>query len=333
MSKEKNKKNKKKKNRIDDNKYNAENEIIIGVTTKPKEKVRVEEKATRTKLKNNKSKTNINRKQKKNSGQAKNKKRIKEKIKEEEIRKINRRKTITSIVIIFCILSAGVIYFLTTSMFNIVTINVFGNDKNSVDTYISLSGINVEQTNIFACTGTNIEKRIKENPYVESVKIKKKLPNIIELYIEERVVAYQVKYLKSYIYISEQGYILEINEQKQNVPIIEGIVTIQDDIQLGKRLINEDLLKLDTILKIVNYMEYNNIPEERLTTINAQDISNYILEFKKENKTVYIGDSSRITEKMTAVVRILEAEKGKKGKIYATEDALKRNRIYFSEEK
>ena len=46
MAKSINKKNKK------DNKYNAENEIIIGVTTKPKEKVRVEnKKATRTNTK------------------------------------------------------------------------------------------------------------------------------------------------------------------------------------------------------------------------------------------------------------------------------------------
>ena len=39
-----------------DNKYNAENEIIIGVTTKPKEKVRVERKSTRTNVKSNKIK-------------------------------------------------------------------------------------------------------------------------------------------------------------------------------------------------------------------------------------------------------------------------------------
>ena len=35
---------------------------------------------------------------------------------------------------------------------------------------------------------------------------------------------------------------------------------------------------------------------------------------------------------MTAVIKILEAEEGKKGNIYADEDALKRNRVYFREE-
>ena len=54
MAKVSNKKNKK------DNKYSAENEIIIGVTTKPKEKVRVDTKATRTKNITNKSKSKKN---------------------------------------------------------------------------------------------------------------------------------------------------------------------------------------------------------------------------------------------------------------------------------
>ena len=340
---------KKKKNYKEDNKYNAENEIIIGVTTKPKEKVRADKKTARTKQKNNKNKTNNvnikstknktnkNKVQNKSIGQAKNKiqnqKLSKPITKEKAIKKINRRKTIISVVILFFIVIIGGIYFLTTPVFNVASIEVTGNNKNSIDTYISLSEININETNIFAFSGSDIEKRLKNNPYVEAVKVKKVLPNILELHVTERTLAYQVKYLNSYIYLNDQGYILEINEEKQNVPTIEGISSIQENIQPGQRLKNEDLLKLDTILKIVNYLKYNNISESKLTLIKAEDITNYILEFKEDNKTVYIGDSSSITEKMTAVTQILEAEKGKKGKIYANEDALKRNRIYFREEK
>lgn len=222
---------------------------------------------------------------------------------------------------------------MTTPVFNVANIEVIGNSKNSVQTYISLSEININETNIFAFNGSSIEKKLKSNPYVESVKVKKVLPNILELHVTERTIAYQVKYLNSYIYLNEQGNVLEINEEKQNVPIIEGLSSIQEDIQIGQRLKNEDLLKLDTILKIVNYLKYNNISESKLTSINAEDITNYILEFKEDDKIVYIGDSSSITEKMTAVTQILEVEKSKKGKIYANEDALKRNRIYFREEK
>ena len=98
-----------------------------------------------------------------------------------------------------------------------------------------------------------------------------------------------------------------------------------------QRISNEDLIKLDTILKVTNYLKYNSIVS-KLTKIDATDEENYVLEFAKEEKVAYIGNSLSITEKMAAVVRILDAEKGKKGKIYADEDALKRNRVYFREE-
>ena len=225
----------------------------------------------------------------------------------------------------------GTIYYLTTPVFNVANINVYGNTKNSADTYISLSEININETNIFAFTNSSVIKKIKQNPYVEEVIIERKLPNILELYITERTVDYQINYLNSYVYLNNQGYILELNEEKQDVLIIDGLTSLSDNIQEGQRLSNEDLIKLDTILKVTNYLKYNSI-QSKLTKIDANDEENYILEFGKEEKKAYIGDSSSITEKMTAVAKVLEAEEGKKGKIYADEEALKRNRVYFREE-
>ena len=251
--------------------------------------------------------------------------------KEKQIRKLNKKKVIISIAIVLFLAICGTIYYLTTPVFNIANINVYGNSKNSVETYISLSGINMNQTNIFGFTDSSVIKRIKENPYVEEVRIERKLPNIVELYITERKVDYQINYLNSYVYLNNQGYILELNEEKQDVLIIDGLTSLSDNIQEGQRLSNEDLIKLDTILKVTNYLKYNSI-QSKLTKIDANDEENYILEFGKEEKKAYIGDSSSITEKMTAVAKVLEAEEGKKGKIYADEEALKRNRVYFREE-
>lgn len=325
-----------KKNK-EDNKYNADNEIIIGVTTKPKEKVRVEKKkTTRTNVKSsNKKQTNKNNKKTKAPQKKQpNKPNIKtSKIsKEEQIRKINKRKIIISIFIVLFIALCGTIYYLTTPVFNIATINVYGNNKNSVDTYVSLSGIKINETNIFAFTNETIKNRIKENSYVEEVKIERKLPNTVELYITERTVDYQTEYLTSYIYLNNQGYILEINEEEEkDILKILGLNLISGNIKEGQRLENEDLIKLDVALKITNYLKYNSV-ENELTQIDVTDEENYILEFNKEDKIAYIGNSSSITEKMTAVRKILEMEKGKKGKIYADEDALKRNRVYFRED-
>ena len=313
-------------------KYNSENEIIIGVTTKPKEKVRVDKKSTR--INNKKKEVNSNKKSKHNKNSKKNiaskKKAVKNKKKTEEIKKINRKKILIGTIVLLFILTGGTIYYLTTPVFNVSNIIVYGNEKNSTDTYISLSKINLNETNIFEFTKSGLEKKLKENPYVEKVEIKRKLPNELELYITERKVDYQINYANAYIYLNNQGYILEINEEKKDVPLIKGIATIENNIQVGQRLGTEDLLKLDTILKIVNYIKYNNV-ESKLTSIDVTNISNYTLNFGEEGKIAYLGNSSSITEKMTLVANILKAEEGKKGEIHATENELKRNRVYFRE--
>lgn len=334
MAKNSNKKNKK------DNKYNAENEIIIGVTTKPKEKVRVDnKKTTRTdkkQVQNKKNKENNNNVIKKtknydniqnnnvkknknikvNKSSKTNKKvNVNQITKEEKIKKINRKKIIISSLIVLFIALCGTIYYLTTPVFNILNVEVYGNEKNTVDTYISLSKINIGNTNIFAITNNSIGRNIKENAYVEDVSLKRKFPNTVQIYVTERKVTYQLNYMDKYIYLDNQGYILEIAENKQDVPIIVGFSTVKESVQLGKRLLEEDLIKLNTIAKVINYCKYNNI-ENKITSIDVTDDTNYILKFEKDKKIVYLGDASNLSERMSLLKTILEKEKDKKIEIF-----------------
>ena len=340
MANNSNKKNKKDKK---DNKYNAENEIIIGVTTKPKEKVRVEnKKTTRTSNKSNKKKKSSenlkdskkvnNKKKSLNKNNVSNKKKVQarsvntnkkvhnnEITKEEQIRKINVKKIIVSIVILLFIALVGTIYYLTTPVFNIANIEVYGNNKNSVDTYISLSKIEIGTTNIFGVTGNGIKKNIKENPYVEDVSIERKLPNTLKIHITERIVAYQIKYTDKYIYLDNQGHILEIAEEKKDIPIINGFSSIKESILPGERLIEEDLIKLNIVAKFMNYCKYNNI-ENKVTNIDVKDDSNYVIEFKEDKKILYLGDASNLSERLVLLKKILSNEKNEEIEIFMDGD-------------
>lgn len=318
-------------------KYNAENEIIIGVTTKPKE-VRVDKKrSTRTKSANNK-KTANNRNRTSNNKKSKNRKKeintqyVKNKhiTKEEEIKRVNRKKVFISLFVLLIIVIAGIIYFLTTPMFNITNIEVIGNEKNSVDTYVSLTKIELNSTNIFEVTKNKITKNIKENPYVESVQIKRKLPSTLEINVTERKVSYQAEYNDNYIYLDKQGYVLELNEKKKDTIIIEGLETTKGAITEGQRLNNEDLFKLDTVLKLVNCCKYNSIQNE-ITSINVSDTNNYAIKFDNGEKTAYIGNNIKLNEKVLSLKQVLEKEVGNKGEIFVDENALERNRVYFKQ--
>lgn len=300
--------------------YDADNEIIIGVTTKAgekkKEKVKVSAKTTKAKT---------SRKNGKDINKNYNSKIPKDKI----IKKKNRKIKLVSAIILLLITIGGTIYYLTTPTFNISTINVFGYENNSEDTYISLSGIILDETNIFQVTRGSIKKNLKENAYVEDVTIKRKLPNVLEIYVEERKPEYQIRYNDSYIYINNQGYILEINEERKDIIEIIGFITPESDVKPGERLDTHDLIKLDTILKIVNSYKFSNI-EEKITSIDATSASNYILNLEEIEKEVYLGDASNLSERILWLKTILPKEEGNKGTIYINGD-LNKDKVYFKE--
>lgn len=333
--------NKKSKNSKLDNEYNADNEIIIGVTTKAKEKVRVEKKPARTnkkskvgtstkKSQNTKKRTTVSKREHTNN--PKTNKKMMDRKDDAQIKRINRKKVVISILFLFILSLGGMVYYLTTPVFNVSNIQVIGNVKNTAETYISLSKINIENTNIFAFTGNGVKKNIKENPYVEDVVVKRKLPSTVELYITERTAAYQTEYLGKYIYLDNQGYILEISEEKLSLPLIIGLDSLKEEIKVGTRLNNDDLIKLDVVVKISNYCKYNNV-ESEITSVDTSNTADYIVYFEKEKKKVYLGNSSNLVEKMDSAVTIMKKEKNESREIFVREDLIERNRTYSREMK
>lgn len=319
-------KNKKKQ----EEKYNADNEIIIGVSTAPKE-VRVDKnKSARTKQVTKPSNRTSNHKKskKKNKKKVINNKNKKNLTKEQEIKKSNSKKVLISFCSLLIIVIAIAIYMCTTPMFNITNIEIKGNEENSIETYISLTRIDLNNTNIFAITKNKIIKNIKENSYVEEVEVKRKLPNTIQINIIERKPVYEMQYGEGYIYLDKQGYILEINEKSKELTKLIGLESTKEKITVGQRLVKNDLIRLDTVLKIMNYCNYNTI-ENSITSINVEDINNYIINFEKDKKIAYLGDNTKLNEKILKLKEILEREKGNKGEIFVTQNEINRNRVYF----
>ena len=107
---------------------------------------------------------------------------------------------------------------------------------------------------------------------------------------------------------------LEITEQKIDRPIILGVSTGSDNIKSGNRLIEEDLLKLESVLKIMEAATSNEI-ERLITKIDISDKTNFVLYLDSEGKTVRLGDTTEISTKMLHIKKILEKEVGIEGEI------------------
>lgn len=136
-----------------------------------------------------------------------------------------------------------------------------------------------------------------------------------------------LQYGNGYVYIDGQGYILEISDQKIDKPIIKGYSTPEGDLQLGNRLKEEDLQRLDTVIKIVEAAKSNEI-ENLITEIDISNKENYILILEQKGKTVYLGDASDINYRILKLKVILEKEEGNNGKVFLID----KNRMYFRED-
>lgn len=228
------------------------------------------------------------------------------------------------------IIISGIIYAMLSPMFNIDKITVTGNSKISTETIVSLSKLGIEQ-NIFNFKTSNVIESVKENAYIDKVEVKRKLPDEVKINVTERKTTFMLSFGNAYVYINNQGYILEITKEKENYPIITGYETAENQIVEGNRLITNDLEKLNEVLKIMEAASSggNNLTS-KITKIDIKDKDNYILTLDKEKKKIEFGDTTNLSTKILWINEFLEAEKKNEGTIYLNVD-LNNDRPYFRE--
>ena len=288
----------KQKNELKDQ-FDFDTEVVMGMTNKNNENKRREEQIKLT------------RKQ------------------EKILKKKKRIKRIIKWTTLFLLVAGGVVFALVSPIFNISEINVLNNKQISSETVISLSQLQTGQ-NLFKFSIANVSKEIKTNSYVENVKIKRRIPDKVEIIIQEREKDYNVEFLNGYAYINKQGYILEISEQKIELPVIQGISTDSEQVIAGNRLNSQDLDKLEVVIQIMNICKNYGL-EQKVSSINVSDKNNYIIYMDIEKKSIYLGDENNLSNKMLYIPTILEENKEKEGDIYIDKDSVNKFKARFRE--
>ena len=161
-------------------------------------------------------------------------------------RLIKRIKAIVKFVLLLGIIIGAIVFATCSPIFNITDIEVLNNSMVPSDTVISLSGITTNE-NIFRFIATKASNNIKQNAYIEDVKIKRVLPNKVQIEVTEREPKFSIPVLGQFAYMSTQGYILQITQNELNLPIIYGLQTAEENIVAGNRIVEKDLVSLETI--------------------------------------------------------------------------------------
>ena len=305
---------KKKKEHTDNNIINLDNEMIIGLTPKKEEKKQRETKAKKTKTKN--KGTAISRPQKNKKTNKNSKSTVKK-----QSQKKKRKTRIIKWILIFILLVTAIALFMMSSIFNIKEIVVINNSKVSTEEIINSSTLTTG-INMFKTTNGTIKNGIKANAYIEEVKIKRNINGKVILDIKERVATYMLKFANAYVYINNQGYMLQISESPLELPIITGFITTNEEIKVGNRLNTEDLQKLDDVIKIIETSK-NTPLANIITEVDISDSTDYKLTIASESKTVKMGEMTNINIKLQMAGKIFEAESGQAGEIYFQDDGKK----------
>ena len=224
------------------------------------------------------------------------------------------------IFIIFLIL------LLCSPIFDIKNIIIEGNFELSNKKIIEISGLEMN-TNILKFNKGLTKENLKENAYIENVEVTRELPSTVKISIEEREPKYMLQFADSYVYINNQGYMLEISNEKLNIPVLIGFTTDLSNIKAGNRINVADLKKMDMVIKIYEAAKSNGLGDI-ITKIDISNEKNYAILLETEGKKVYLGDCSELNTRILYLKSILETLKGKSGELFLNVD-LSSQEAYF----
>lgn len=112
---------------------------------------------------------------------------------------------------------------ISSSFFNINSIQVIGQDKIPKQSIINASSI-PKGENIFKINKKVGINNIEKLPYIKDVKIKRDLPRGIIINIIERKAIFQIKEISAILLLDKDGYILDKLDSKiENLPMIVGL--------------------------------------------------------------------------------------------------------------
>lgn len=249
----------------------------------------------------------------------------KKKVKISNFDDINKNETMKKTLIVFLfliIVISLIIFFFTSSHFSLNEIIVKNNLKMTKDEVEKLSEFK-KGKNVFLQNYFKANSNFKNSQRIDKYNIKLKFPNKIEIDVTERVEAYQISLQDGYYIIDKFGYLIRKVDSKQSILLIENL---ESDFKKDKKRIEEkDFFKLEEINEIYFMAKALNF-ESFISKIIYKD-NDIIMEFASENKKAHIKSIKDLRNTLSLVKAILEAEKNKKGEIFADPD----NEIFFRE--
>lgn len=186
-----------------------------------------------------------------------------------------------------------------TPLFQVNGFDVEGNFSLTDEKVIALSGIEPGDNIFYAGLGS-ARRSLRENPFVEDVTIRRKLPDRIVVQLTERRSVGYIVTTDGYVQVGEDGRLLAIQQSLSNysLPVISG-VELSELPAIGGFIQNEKLKQALEVLQHCDQSLLNNIAELNV----GQDY--YILAYTNQKVEVRLGGLDNIEQRLQDLNQIL----------------------------
>lgn len=227
-----------------------------------------------------------------------------------EQRKENRQKRRNRFfTVLFSILFCTTTYYVSgLDYFNIDNYAIVNNEHYSDEEILRMSGV-IKGANMFRVRISPWRDKLLKDPYIQSAKIKRTLPNGIKISVVERKEKALVSLDEKYVIIDGEGIALKEIEESNELPILKGLE--MTEIILGEKLefAGSDY---DKCLTILSKTEESNIDFMEI------DLSGIIVTIKINDKLSCKSDINNAVESIDNIKNILlklEEDKIERGTI------------------
>ena len=192
---------------------------------------------------------------------------------QEEKRKKRKKKRYFLKILITLAVLVGLYFFATSSVFGIDKFKVEGNSHYTPEQIVEMTGIK-EGDNLFKAKTSAAKKELLSDPYIKVVDINRKLPNGIDIIIEERIEGAIVMSEEVYFIIDSEGMILNKTEEIPLLTLIEGITPVKPE--EGTVLKAKEADQLKKSLDFIRFMEENDFFVQKID-VSGVGIKMYVL--------------------------------------------------------
>lgn len=224
------------------------------------------------------------------------------------IKKAKRKRLIRkSIFIILVCLIAGALVILKSGFFVVKNVNIKGENLITKD-LIEEKLKYIKGTNIFFVNSKEIDQKLKSDPYVDTITLKRRFPSTVNIDIKEKNVGYYVKSGDEYDVISSDLVLLEKVKKLKGDGLIklEGIKS--EERKIGEKYIDtKDDKRLEDFLETLYQIKNSNTTKNKITMVDVAKLNDIIIYF--DNVKVEVGNGNDLIKKVNIALNILEDKK------------------------